>query len=162
MTARRRLRSCWTSPKSVHMRLWVCPSTPTPSTVSGRVSKCQYKNSEKSETGKSQGVENIRAELLKMEKGKQHSSQSRVRRVGRQNSGDRRESHLSFHNLRLQELLHNQPDQSSQQNHAQSNFNQLNSTTGEILVIVHLTGLNYYGLLKQFFPPDINVYVFAM
>ena len=69
---------------------------------------------------------------------------------------------MSFRNLRLQELLHNQPDQSSQQNHAQSNFNQLNSMTGEILVIVYLTGLNYYGLLKPFFPPDINVYVLAM
>ena len=29
-------------------------------------------------------------------------------------------------------------------------------------VILYLTGLNYYVLLKPFFPPYIDVYVFAM
>ena len=32
----------------------------------------------------------------------------------------------------------------------------------EILVILYLTGLNYYGLLKPFVSSYIDVYVFAM
>ena len=31
-----------------------------------------------------------------------------------------------------------------------------------LLVILYLTGLNYYGLLKPFYSPYIDVYVFAM
>ena len=33
---------------------------------------------------------------------------------------------------------------------------------GELPVILYLTGLNYYGLLKPFLSPYIDVYVFAM
>ena len=37
-----------------------------------------------------------------------------------------------------------------------------NGSRYDLSVILYLTGLNYYGLLKPFFSPYIDVYVFAM